>query len=77
VVAEEIVYHEIAVEAARRAAPFREFVRNVPNDYLRRSTLRRLLRQISQRLDKKDRANHRHEEVIKPDRFVHADRLKE
>ena len=74
-VAEQIVNREIGMEAAWRASPFRKLVGDVPNDYFGRAALGRLLRQVSQGLDVKDRANNGHEQVIKPDRLIRADRL--
>ena len=76
-VADKIIHHEVSVEAARRTSPLRKLLRDVPDNYFRRASLRRFLRQIPECFDIKDGADYRHEKLIEPDGFVGADRLQE
>jgi hypothetical protein len=61
----------------RGEPPIGEFIGDILDDDLRRSALRRLFRQIGQRLDIKYRTHDREEQAIEPDRLVHADALQE
>lgn len=72
--AEQVLDAKVNVEVTRAAAPFREFARDVSNDFFSRPFCR-FLREIGERLDVENRTYDRQRKMVEPDRLIGAQRL--